>query len=111
MRKVLAIAAITGFMLTLCSVADARGGPGFGGFGAGGFAGSRGVSGFSPGHMFRNQAKTNPCPDCPGASGWAPGRRMQMNEGPGYTDETTGQYYPGATYWTPPVQQTINGGN
>ncbi len=103
MRKILTLAAITGLMLTVSSVADARGGPGFGGFGAGGVAGSSGVSANSPGHLFKQHGsyvnlKTGV--RYPGASGYAPGRQMQMNGGPGYTDKS-GRFYPGATYWTP----------
>ncbi len=96
MRKVLALAAITGFVLTLSSAADARGGfGGFGGFGGGGFN--------TPGQMFREHGAYVDSSGhmYPGASGYAPGRRMRMNGGPGYTDPSSGRIYPGATYWTP----------
>jgi hypothetical protein len=95
MRKVLALAVMTGFVLAVSSAADARGGGhGFGGFGSGGFS--------TPGQRFINDGSIT---GYPGASGYAPGRRMRMDgrSGPGYTDETTDPptTYPGATYWTP----------
>jgi hypothetical protein len=94
MSKVLALAVITGFVLAASSAADARGGGhGFGGFAGGGFS--------NPGHMFRQYRSYR---NYPGASGWAPGRQMRMNGGPGYpyTDSYGNKtYYPGATYWRP----------
>ena len=90
MRKVLALAAMTGVVLTLSSAADARAGDGGGNFN-------------TPGQMFRQQGayKDSSGRVYPGASGYAPGRRMRMNGGPGYTDSNSGRFYPGATYWTP----------
>ena len=93
MRKVVIMAAMTGLMLAVSPVAYARGGHGFG------------ASAFSPGHMFRAGGAHA---GYPGASYYAPGRQMQMNGGPGYTDQTTRQYYPGATYWTPHLR-TLRG--
>jgi len=97
MTKVLALAVISGFVLTLSSVADARGGfggfrggHGFGGFGSGGFA--------TPGSAFRSHGGSYNA-QYPGASYWAPGRQMRMHSGPGHED--SGRYYPGATYWIP----------
>jgi hypothetical protein len=95
MRKVLALAAIAGFVLAASSAAEARGGGhGFGGFAGGGFA--------TPGSKFRsNDGPFNA--QNPGASYWAPGRQMRMNGGPGYLDKRTDPptYYPGATYYRP----------
>ena len=90
LRNVLAVAAMTGVVLTLSSAADARGGDGGGNFN-------------TPGQMFRQHGayKDSSGRVYPGASGYAPGRRMRMNGGPGYTDLNSGRFYPGATYWTP----------
>jgi hypothetical protein len=84
MRKVLAIAAITGLMLTVSSVADA--------------GGYKGASAYTPPQLLKQGGAQD---GYHGSSYYAPGQQMQMNGGPGYTDPNSGQVYPGATYYTP----------
>jgi hypothetical protein len=80
MKKILSLMAISGLLVAISSVADARSGPGGGASGfapgqsfrsGGAIAGHPGASGYAPGHLKRAGSFR-------GASAFAPGHRFRQ---------------------------------